>query len=188
MKIWIIHGWSGYSDECWFQWLKKQLEERGHEVHVPQMPDADAPDITKWVSKMRDIVEPDDQTILIGHSIGCQTILRYLEGICAKIKAAVFVAGFFNLIENSFEDQEDKDIAKPWLDIRIDADKVKLKAERIVAIFSDNDPHVPLSDAALFKERLGAETIIYPKMGHMGGSDNLTEFPELLNKIMELIL
>ena len=34
----IIHGTEGYPEENWFPWLKKNLEERGYNVTVPQFP------------------------------------------------------------------------------------------------------------------------------------------------------
>lgn len=44
-RVFIIHGWEGYPKEGWFPWLKKELEDKGVEVHVPQLPNADAPEI-----------------------------------------------------------------------------------------------------------------------------------------------
>ena len=77
MKAYLIHGWEGYPENCWFPWLKKQLEEKNYKVEVPEMPDTDHPKIESWVNKLKEIVIPDEETILIGHSIGCQAILRY---------------------------------------------------------------------------------------------------------------
>lgn len=34
-RVYIIHGWYGYSKECWFPWLKKNLELNGSEVVIP---------------------------------------------------------------------------------------------------------------------------------------------------------
>lgn len=44
-RVFIIHGWSGSPEENWFPWLKKELENSGFEVHVPQIPDADNPEL-----------------------------------------------------------------------------------------------------------------------------------------------
>ena len=40
-RVFIIHGWEGYPEECWFPWLKTEIEKTGFEVVVPNMPDAD---------------------------------------------------------------------------------------------------------------------------------------------------
>ena len=108
MKAHIIHGWSGFPEEAWFPGVKRALEAKGFEVSIPAMPNTDEPRIEEWVGFLKEHVKPDETTYLIGHSIGCQTILRYLEQLDTKIAGAVFVAGFFNLIEKSLETQEEK--------------------------------------------------------------------------------
>src|SRR3990167_1700607 len=97
-RIIIIHGWDGYPEEGWFPWLKKELKNQGLEVLVPQMPEPEAPKIENWVPKFSEIVgTPDENTYLVGHSMGCQTIVRYLEALPegVKIGGAVFIGGFF---------------------------------------------------------------------------------------------
>jgi len=187
-RVFIIHGWDGYPEECWFLWLKEELEKRGIKTEVPQMPDAEAPKIDKWVTFLENLVTtPDKDTYLVGHSIGVQTILRYLEKIDTQIGGVLAVAGFYTLTDNAFEDEEDKQTAKPWLDTPIDNEKVKRNANKITAIFSDNDPFVPLKNTELFKERLGAKTITVKSKGHIGGSDNIKEYPLILYELVELI-
>jgi len=187
-RVYIIHGWAGYPEECWFLWLKKELEKQGIKAEVPQMPDAEAPKIDKWVSLLENLVQaPDKDTYLVGHSIGVQTILRYLEKVDTQIGGVLAVAGFYTLTNNAFEDEEDKQTAKPWLETPIDNEIVKKNANKITAIFSDNDPYVPLKNEGLFKERLGAKTIVVENKGHMGGSDNIKEYPLILGELLELM-
>ncbi len=186
-KIYIIHGWGGYPEECWFIWLKNKLEEKGYQAFVPQMPDADAPNIEKWVNHLKELIKPDQDTYLVGHSIGCQTIMRYLQTIDVKVGGVVFVAGFYNLTEEVTKDPEDSVIAKPWLETPIDDNKVKQNANKITSIFSDNDPYVPLSDSELFKQRLGGKIVILHNKGHMGGSDKMDEHLIVFDELMEMI-
>lgn len=75
-RVFIIHGWDGHPDEQWFPWLKKELEQRGFEVYVPQMPKTEEPRIDIWVPYLRGLVgRPDQDTYFVGHSIGPQAIL-----------------------------------------------------------------------------------------------------------------
>src|SRR3989338_7241510 len=93
-RIFIVHGWDGYPEEGWFPWLKKELEAKGFEVQVPQLPQADAPRIYNWVPALTKTVGvPDKQTFFVGHSMGCQTIARYLETLPegVQVGGAVFV-------------------------------------------------------------------------------------------------
>lgn len=163
-RVFIIHGWSGRPDCGWFVWLKKELKKRGFKVYLPNMPDKETPKISKWIPYLSKIVgRPDKDTYFVGHSIGCQTILRYLEKSRAKVGGVVLVAGFFCL---SGLEEEEKPIAKPWLTTKINLSKVKKNAEKIIAIFSTNDPYVPLNNSIIFRKKLGAEIIKEKKKGH----------------------
>ena len=93
----IVHCWEGYPDYCWYPSVKKELEAKGFIVSVPAMPETDLPEMSKWIPKLQEIIGvPDGELYLIGHSIGCAAILRYLEilGEKQKVGGVVLVAGF----------------------------------------------------------------------------------------------
>ncbi len=173
MKIYLIHGWGGSSQGGWFNWLKEKLKGKA-EIITWDMPETETPKIEKWVGFLEKNANPDKETYFIGHSVGCQTIMRYLERINKKIKGVVFVAGWFNL---KGLEPEEMGIAKPWIETRIDIDKVKSNCNNFLAIFSNDDPYVPLSDAELFKERLNARIVIKKNQEHF---NNVTEIKEIL--------
>lgn len=189
-KVFIVHGWDGYPEEGWFPWLKKQLEEKGFEVVVPQLPDAGNPHIATWVSKLQDVAGvPDKETYFVGHSMGCQTIARYLEGLpdSIKIGGVVFVAGFLKRL-TGLENPEVEELAKEWLGTPIDLQKVKSHFKKSAAIFSGDDPYVPLDNVDDFKNILGSEIYIEPKKGHFSGAmDNCFELPVVLEAFDKII-
>ena len=133
----------------------------------------------------RIIKKPDENTYFIGHSIGCQTIIRYLESLPKKTKigGVFFVAGWFNL--KNLETKEEKLVSEPWLKKPINFKKVKDKIKKAVALFSDDDPYVPLSDSEIFKEKLNTEIIIEKNKGHYIESE-IQKIPIILNKILEV--
>jgi predicted alpha/beta hydrolase family esterase len=193
-RVFIIHGWGRYPEEGWYPWLKKELEQKGFEVFVPAMPNTDEPKIEEWVNFLENLVgEPDKNTYFVGHSIGCQAILRYLGKLNAKkVGGAIFVAGWFHLSEFSFkeepsEEEESRNIARPWMETPINFEKVKKTTNNFVAIFSDNDPYVPIEDKDIFKEKLGAEIIMEHNKGHFGDSDGITELPIALNSLLKML-
>jgi len=188
VRVFIIHGWEGSPDEGWFPWLKKKLEEKGIEVFVPSMPNPEEPDIDAWVGLLRDTVgEINEETYFIGHSIGCQAIMRYLAETEGKIGGIIFVAGWFHLTPEVTEEEGAEEIAKPWLEKPIDVDKIKEKTTHIVAVFSDNDPYVPLDDAKIFEARLEAKIIMEKGKGHIGGEHNITELPVVFDEIVKMV-
>jgi predicted alpha/beta hydrolase family esterase len=186
-RVFIVHGWDGSPNEGWFPWLKRNLKKAGYKVEVPKMPHASTPRINAWVSKLKKITKrPDEVTYFVGHSIGCQTILRYLETLPknTKIGGAVFVAGWFTL--KNLETKEERAIAKPWMTKPIDYKKVK-RFKRFTALFSSNDPFVPRQNEILFRKRLGAKIIRLQNKGHFSGSDNIKKLPIVLKEIKTLI-
>ena len=189
-KAIIIHGWAGYPEEGWFPWLRQELENSGWLVQVPTMPNSEEPKIDTWVSKLAEIVgNPDEQTYLIGHSMGCQAILRYLSELSGKkVGGIVLVAGFLKL--RPLETEEEEDILRPWIETPIDFSKVREAANNIALVFSDNDPWVPMEEnIKLFKQNLGQETKIVKehKRGHLSGNDGVVELPAVLEVITEYL-
>lgn len=192
-RVFIIHGWEGYPEEGWFPWLKKELEQKGFEVFVPTMPNTEEPKIEEWVPFLSNLVgEPNEDTYFVGHSIGCQAVMRYLETLGnKKIGGAIFVSGWFNLTEFTYlefpeYEQESRKIARPWIEIKIDFGKIKKTTENFVAIFSDNDPYVDLNNKKVFEKELGAEIIIENNKKHFRETDGITELPIVLESILKI--
>lgn len=183
-RLFIIHGWGGKSGAGCFVWLKKELTTKGFKVYAPVMPDSKNPKIETWAPYLKKIVEnPDKETYFIGHCIGCQTILRYLEALPEKTEMGLvfFVAGWFNL--KNLETEEEKTILKPLLKTTIDFGKVRPKLGKIFALFSDDDPYVHLEDSKIFKEKLGAKIVIENNRGRYI-EDETKEIPILLKEVL----
>ncbi|MCW1907888.1 MAG: alpha/beta hydrolase [Candidatus Saccharibacteria bacterium] len=179
----IVHCWGGNSNYAWYPWVKTELEKLGYQVTVPNMPDPDPPVLATWLPHLAEIIgEPDDELLLIGHSIGTVTIMRYLESLPEgkQIRKAILVAAFtdqlgFKELENYFE-------------TRLDFAKIKPKTkEGFVVIQSDDDPFVSEQYGARLEEELGAKLIIKHAAGHMSGAVNgessCLELPEVIENL-----
>ena len=81
-RAYIIHGWGGDSTSDWVPWLREELEEKGITATAPDMPNPNAPTIAEWTGTLHTLItSPDAETFIIGHSIGCQAIVRYLSSL-----------------------------------------------------------------------------------------------------------
>lgn len=181
-RVFIIHRWDGGPNDDWRPWLRGELENLGYKVFVPEMPDTDVPVIGKWVSHLTEIVgKPDSDTYFVGHSIGCQTILRCLETINEPIGGAVFVAGWFNM--KNLEDEEVKEIAKPWMERPIDLKKVKKVLSKSTLIISDNDPYDAFEENKNKFTELGSKIVVVHNAGHFTEGDGFTKLPEVFSRI-----
>lgn len=206
-RVFIIHGWGGNPGETWLPWLAKNLREQGFLVEVPEMPDTDNPKIEAWTEHIREKVgRCDENTFFVGHSIGCQAIMRYLEiaspairrrggnqklsdnkkpvSLAGKCAGAVFVAPWIKLA--GLESEEERMTSSPWLNMPIDFEKVKKHTKKLTCIFSDNDPYVPAENWEMFSKNLGAEIVMESNKGHFTDDDGIKELPAALDAVLKI--
>ena len=179
-RVFIVHGWGDKPGDHWIPWLKEQLEQNGSSVAAPAMPNTEAPVIDEWVSHLnREVGEAGEDTYYVGHSIGCQAIMRHLEQLPGdgKVRGAAFVAPWFVLADLSADEEA---IARPWIETPIDFAAVRSRLPELTAFFSSDDPWVSLDNLALFEQRLGAHTHLLEGRKHIGVESGMTNFPELL--------
>jgi len=179
-RAFIIHGWKGRPDTNWKPWLKSQLNAHGIKTEILVMPSPDNPERKEWVKAIADAVgSPDADTILIGHSLGCISILLYLQSLSdsQRIGGAVLVAGFANRPHNGHPSFFDEPLR--WDDIRV-------HCAHFIAIHSDNDQNVDISNFETFKDELRAKPVLVHNMGHFGSADGCFELPIALKEILAL--
>ena len=180
-KAFIIHGAYGSPDENWFPWLKDKLAEDGYEVITPTFPTPENQSLDTW-NKVFDeyLVDLDDATILVGHSLACPFILHVLQNGSSKVRAAYLVSGFHTLLDHPIDE-----INKTFVENEFAWDDIKASCEKIVMFSGDNDPYIKRSIADELAERLDAEYIVVPEGGHLNATAGYTKFDGLLNKIRE---
>src|SRR5690242_13137884 len=139
-RVFIVHGWGDKPGDHWMPWLQEQLELKGFTVAAPAMPHTEAPVIGEWVPRLnQEVGTAGEGDYYVGHSIGCQTILRHLEQRSAggTVRGATFVGPWFVLTDLTAEEEP---IAQPWIDTPIDFARVRSRLPQLTAYFSDDDP------------------------------------------------
>ena len=171
-----FHGTGDTPEFMWFPWLKKEAEANGFTVSMPQLPDADNPDVNKWLPAALE-QNYTEETVIVGHSAGAALILPLLESLNVTIAKAIIVAGYcepVNPVTGILKDTYD------W-------EKMKQHVKEIYIINSDDDPW-KCDDKQGLKlfQHLGGTLILCHNMGHFGSQTYkrpLYEFPLLLKLI-----
>lgn len=195
-RVFVIHCWGGTPEGNWYSWAAHELREFGFHVSVLKMLNAEMPHIEEWVSFLaQQVGKCDAETYFIGHSIGCQTILRYLERLSydVVIGGVVFVAPWIKLNMDTIQKEGVGviRIAREWQETPIDFQKVlpHLPSSRgVVSIFSDNDYYVVTENQDIFREKLGSRILIEHGKGHFVQDDGVTDLPILLEVFREHFL
>lgn len=193
-KAFIIHGWDGSPNEPMHQWLKEELTKEGYEVHIPSMPNPEVPVIEEWVqtiiNEATKASAPDEEALFVGHSVGCQAVLRAIEVLAEGVKVGgiILIAPWMELDKQTIEEEGEEviEIARPWMETPINFEKIKSHTDTIFAIFSDNDPYVPVSQKDVFEKELGAETMVLEGYGHFSPADNVREVAPVMGCIKNL--
>ncbi|QSQ17775.1 RBBP9/YdeN family alpha/beta hydrolase [Myxococcus landrumensis] len=164
----IVHRWDGRPNTDFYPWLSERLRQPPapfDTVLTLDMPQPSAPTIDGWVSTLTRTLGtvPEPSTVFLGHSVGCQAILRYLATLPEghRVEGAVFVAGWFDVARRW-------DTLQPWLDTPIDFARVRAALGRRVVLLSDGDPFTPdwRRNSQRWEEHLGAEVRVIPGARH----------------------
>ena len=187
-KIYMVHCWDGNRDDGWYPWLDENISDENIKVYRFNMPDTNNPKIDAWVSYLSEQVKDlDSETYFVGHSIGCQTIMRFLQDKDIKIGGILFVAPWLELLPEAVSDKESLITATPWLNTPICFDNIRNICDNINCIFSDNDYFVQLEQESEFKKLLNAKTIIVNGMGHISIDDGIEKLEKAYDALMEII-
>lgn len=185
MKFIILHGTMSSPDENWFPWIAHELEKLGDKTIRPQLPTPEGQTPESWVGEIKKSIEslggPDNETVFIAHSMSPLAVCMYLETIDTKVKACYFVAGFAERF--NWPDPFPK-LNNPFVDKKLDWEKITKNCDSIYCFEGDNDPYVTLDMANNFAKLCKAKSLdIIPNGGHLSKSSGYLEFPELLDKI-----
>jgi len=172
-RVVVIHGYGASPENHWFPWLSDELASAGVPVSVAQMPEEIPAAAGKWDEAVKSAVgNVDSETFLVGHSLGCITILRYLAGLPEPwaLGGLILVAGFAGKLA-----------AIPELDAfwenEVQLDGVVGNIRHRLVIHSDNDPTVPPAASAELASRLNAQVHVVPGAKHFLDADGMVELP-----------
>lgn len=184
-NIFIIHGTEGHPLENWFPWLKQELEAKGYNVIVPQFPSPPVvpAKISEWFDVLKDYEQCiDEDTVIVGHSLGGIFTLRVLEKLSHPIKAAFFVGAPIGVqpILNYDRDSSFSGFDFDWQNI-------KSKAKNFVVYQSDDDPYVGLDNGKELAKNLGVELSFIPNAGHFNQKAGYTKFEDLKAKLLAIL-
>jgi predicted alpha/beta hydrolase family esterase len=184
MKALILHGTYGSPTENWFPWLRAELEKRGYEVAVPELPTPENQSVDSWLGALRGQVKwgLDKDTVLVGHSCGATFIL---SGILSKAESPVGATFLVSPFIHDLGDERFDKLNYTFTHQQFDWNKIKQNAGKVTILYGDNDPYVPASEPREIADHLGVEPIIVSDGGHLNTEAGYNNFPKLLEEILQ---
>ena len=174
----ILHGSFGSKDGNWFPWLASELEKRGEEVYVPQMPvGVGKQNFESWAKEL-DKINIGKDTCIVAHSIAPIFVCKYLIARKLSVSKLLFVCGFNNY--TGIDPDFDAVNASMFTD---NFAEVKNYCFEISCFYSDNDPYVPFEKEKEFADALTDHQFIIKDGGHINTESGYTKFPQILTEI-----
>lgn len=174
MRIVVAHGYLADPTRHWFPWL---VDRYGADVvTMIALPDPRDPDLETWVhAASAAIGEPDEDTILLGHSLGCVTLLHALNrrSDLWRLGALILVAGFVDPLPNL-------PALDPFTAEPLDLDRIRHRVDVREVLRSDDDDVVAARLTERMASLLEARVTVVPQAGHFVDRQGVREIPALL--------
>lgn len=186
-RLRIVPRWAGHPESDFYPWLMRALlegEERSpyRDVRALAMPDPNLPTIDAWVGRLSAELERDlgaaQETVLVGHSVGCQALLRYLASLPQGVtfRGALLVAGWLSI-------DTPWDSIRPWIETSFDLARARERVSDLVVLLSDNDPFTAdyQENKRAWEERAAARVVVAPGAKHFNAAEEPAVLDILLN-------
>lgn len=178
-RVVVLHGYQASPGAHWFGWLADDLRADGVEVTVPALPDPQHPDLDAWVAIARAAIgTPDPGTVVVGHSLGCVTVLHALAATSESWRlGGLVLASGFDVPQVAVPEVDAFTSSAPPL-VRIAA----ATTHRHV-VGSDDDAVVDPAHTRALADRLGATFDLVPGGGHLLGREGFTTLPVVRDRV-----
>src|SRR3989344_5761116 len=159
----LLHGKGGSSKRNFLPWLKKELENQGYTVDVPDMPNSAEPNDDEQTNFVINSCRLDNKTAIVGHSFGGIVALRLLEK--GYKPAQVTLVG--TPYQARFLDGKVRLTVAEALAKGFDYKKIKANCHNLVALYDTGDYVVSTEDGKSFSEKLDCPLIkVEAQEGH----------------------
>lgn len=163
----FLHAFGDSSRNAFWNWLKKEIEVRGGKVvFMPDLPNTNSPKLKEQLDFVQKNYTFNENTIVVGHSLGNILMMKILEKIKVKIAGFVMVgAPLPRLIEEykngrAFKDLKPRPVLADYFDWGLDFKAIKEKVDKIIVLEDEKDHIVPKDDPRKLAELLDAEYIL----------------------------
>lgn len=163
-RVLILHGWESNSREHWFLEEKERLKRQGYEVLVPDMPNTFYPKQEEWV-KVIERFQPDENSILIGHSLGGVAVLRYLEKAKSPVGKIILIAAPIRKLGKGFEPIDN------FFESDFNWDRIKENCRKIIVFNQTEDDSVPLQHGKDLVSRVNGGLVAVEGSNHFDTID-----------------
>lgn len=170
----LIHGLDGSGEGHWQHWLAHKAAERGLNVHFPELPSKESPNLLYWLSLLHlEAVAAGAQTTLVTHSLGAYLWLHY-----ASLKGAQRLDRVLLVAPPGETEVRESGRVRGLLNIPLDAARIRSAAREVLVIGTANDPYNQKGAEQSYAKPLGLPYLGLPaSAGHINIESGFGPWP-----------
>jgi len=146
-KFVILHGNHGTkAEDAWYTSLKDKLSSAGYQVDLRTHPESTINSRTEVIRTLKEEINVDDNTIIIGHSSGAQACMRYAE--LYPVLGLVLVTPYVTHMGNQHEKESG------YFDFQWNPVSIRNNTKWIIQFSSDADPFISYKEQSQVIRRM----------------------------------
>jgi leucyl-tRNA synthetase/predicted alpha/beta hydrolase family esterase len=160
----FLHGWGGTGTAGWFGDIQQFLKTNNIVSHTTDFPNTENPVYEEWKAHFEKELLPkiNQNTVILGHSLGCGFLQRYLTEENLKVSEIVFSAPTVN-------DCNIAEIAN-FFTKEFDYEKIKNSADNIFVFGGGKDEYISEKEFRFLAKKLSAHLVFDETQDHCGQS------------------
>jgi len=168
----ILHAWQNTSDNHWYPWLRKTLEDRGYTVYLPDIPTMNtmSPDLPAQMKYIEKEIPLSSDFIVFGHSLGTLLAMRLAEK--HQFSKLFLISGW------DYDDLTPEH--RSFWPGKLNHNAIQKNVKNIYVISTNNDPYMTEFTMKEMSTRFGATYVFIKDAGHFTTDSGRTEIPELI--------
>lgn len=178
IKIIFIHGNHGaiLKEEFW-PYIKQELAYFHIPIVAKDFPNAEIGPEKLWIPFLKDELQADENSVLIGHSTGAIAAMRFAETY--KIHGSVLIGTYHTDLG------EEAEKLGGWFSHPWNWEAIRKNQTFIGQFNSSDDPWIPIEEAKFVYEKLQTDYFEYTDRGHFLAEHGVSMFPELVEYLKE---
>lgn len=181
-NIYLIHGYQSSPHANWFDWLSNQLAlEHNLVLNVLTLPHPNSPNPIEWDYTCDVKISKIDNLILIGHSLGCMQILRFLQQHPHLHNVQVIlVAGFNEKIKMLPE-------LDSFTDYQLNFERIRTQIKKVIVIAAKDDNIINFNYTANLASHLKAQFILLSTGKHFMANQGYSKLHVVYNELQKML-
>jgi uncharacterized protein len=185
-RIVVSHALEQSPEGLWYPWIKEIAIAKGLYPEIPQLPNPQRPNMKSWQEAIALVAnQAPGNSILLGHSLGCVSLLHFLNSYNGKEKFPLLILVAPTIFDVGY------DALKEFFGIPFQLGLLKGKVKNIVVIISPADPVLkpdPLQHGLILVNEADAKLVVIKKGNHFWKEDDYSELKEVIKQEIDATL